>query len=208
MNNQGDERQTSVTRVTNSKKSDEHPLMSFTAVMSHQAMAEAFINELVRVAQRIIPDRDISPQDLVSILQVAMADRVEPSITMVGGRHLRARISEQVSRARRYNEPFSLLVLHLDNVTSSDDYEAIVDTLRERMRQTDFLFLFKVRIVILLPHADEVACSTLVGRIKNLVENCLANRLTLQMSHLTYPHSDLVKASDVLDWTENQLRTV
>ena len=208
MNNQGGERTTSVTKVTNSKKQDDYPLMSFTAVMSHPNMAEAFINELTRIAQKMIPDREITGQDIYSIFQLAMTERIESTVTMVGGRHLRARITEQVSRASRYGEPFSILVLNLDNIDSPDDYEAIVDTLRERMRQTDFLFLFKVRVVILLPHTDEEACSTLVARIRILLENCLAHQPELKMAHLTIPHHDFSKTSQVLDWAENQLRIV
>lgn len=181
--------------------------MSFTAVTTHQAMAEAFVNELARIAQEMIPDRDITPEDLFTIMQVALSDRVENSVTMVGGRHLRARISEQVSRARRYKEIFSLIVLNLDDVGDPEDYEAIVDTLRERMRHTDLLFLFKVRIVIMLPHTDESACSMLVNRIRTLIESCMDRMPTISMSHLTYPHPELIKTSQVLDWAESQLRT-
>jgi hypothetical protein len=76
------------------------------------------------------------------------------------------------------------------------------------MRQTDFLFLFKVRIVILLPHTNEKACGNLIGRIRTLLDNCLANMPQLQMTQLTFPHHDFVKASQVLDWAENQLRTI
>ncbi len=207
MTDQGGERPTAVTKISQSKRTSSHPIMSFTAVMTHQTMAEAFVNELARMAQGIIPDRDITPEDLYTIMQVALSDRVENSVTMVGGRHLRARISEQVSRARRYKEIFSLIVLNLDHIGDAEDYEAIVDTLRERMRHTDLLFLFKVRIVIMLPHTDESACSMLVNRIRTLIEACMDKMPKIAMSHLTYPHPELIKTSQVLDWAETQLRT-
>ena len=205
MNSKGSDQPTAVTKISSSQKSDSHPLMSFTAVMTHQAMAEAFINELTRVAQKIIPDRDVTPHDIFNICQLALNDKIENSVTMVGGRHLRARITEQVSRARRYKEPFSLIAMNLDNISTPEDYESIVDTLRERMRHTDLLFLFKVRIVILLPHTEENSCSLLVGRIRTLIEQCLDKIPKIDMHYLTYPHPDMVKTSQILDWAENQL---
>lgn len=181
--------------------------MSFTAVTSHKAMAEAFVNELTRVAKQIIPERPLSAEDIVNICQIALQDKPDQSITMVGGRHLRARISEQVSRAKRYKEPFSLVVLNLANLTDKDDYDAIVDTLRERMRMTDLMFLFKYRIALLLPHTAKDACDILINRIQELIKICLVNMPNIDVTALTCPHPDFTRTSDVLDWAENQLRS-
>jgi hypothetical protein len=201
------DRPTSVTKVTSTKKDNEVPLMSFTAVTSHQAMAEAFVTELARAASEIIPDRVMTAEDIVKVCQVALEDKPDRSITMVGGRHLRARISEQVSRANRYKEPFSLIILNLTNISEREDYDSIVDTLRERMRQTDLMFLFKHRIVLLLPHTEKAACRQLVDRITTLIKSCLVNVPQISSTTLTFPHRELTKTADLLDWTENQLRS-
>jgi hypothetical protein len=181
-------------------------MMSFTAVMSHQAMAEAFVNEVLRIAQQLIPDHAITAEELLSIVQGALNGHGNRSITMVNGRHLRARISEQVSRARRYNETFSLLVLNLDKIQDLDDYEAIVDTLRERMRKTDLIFLFKHRIVLLLPHTDTGPCEHLRERIQVLVKECMSSVPEIPITTLTFPNEIMTKTIHVLDWAENRLR--
>ena len=181
--------------------------MSFTAVTSHQAMAAAFVNEILRAAQVLIPDRDLTAEDLMSIFQRAIYDDKERTITMVSGRHLRSRISEQVSRARRYHEPFSLVVLKMEVEMSKEDYEAVVDTLRERMRQTDLIFLFKHRIVLLLPHTERDACHILEERIQSLIKNCLSDHPPVDTARMTFPNADIDKGMDVLDWAENQLRS-
>ena len=198
---------TVITKVSASRKTAEHPMMSFTAVMSHQTMAEAFVNELLRVAQKLIPDHAITAEELFSIVQRALYDQGGRSITMVNGRHLRSRISEQVSRALRYKETFSLLVLNLDRILSADDYEAIVDTLRERMRKTDLIFLFKHRIVLLLPYTQTEPCELLKHRIQSLIKECMSAAPEIPISGLTFPNPNMTKAMQVLDWAENNLRS-
>jgi hypothetical protein len=197
---------TAVTKIAGSHRPPSIPLMSFTAVTSHQAMASAFVNELLRAAQTIIPDRELHAEDLVSILQRALYDEKDHNITLVSGRHLRSRISEQVSRAKRYNEPFSLIALNLDSIVDHLDYEAVVDTLRERMRQTDLIFLFRSRIVLLLPHTEKAACRMLEERIQTLLKTGLAQVPKITLSNMTFPNPELERGMDVLDWAENQLR--
>lgn len=197
---------TAVTKILKNRRSGDYPIMSYTAVTSHQAMAEAFVNEILKISQHIIPDHTLVAEDLMNIFQLALDTRNDRSITMVSGRHLRARISEQVSRAQRYHEPFSLLVLNLDGVTEPEDYEAIVDTLRERMRQIDLIFLFKSRIVLLLPHTSVEPCKILLERIQLLLRECSDTIPQITISHLTFPIESMTNDMDVLDWVENRLR--
>ena len=199
-------RTTEVTNLARQKDSVEPPLMSYTAVTSKRTMAEAFINELIRFGQRILPEREISIEDVMGICKVAL-NREDHGITMIEGRHLRARITEQLSRAQRYQESFSLIVLKFDIIESIAAYESIVDTLSERMRRTDLMFLFKSRIILLLPHTDEEACRTLDKRIRCLMDSCLRDiSQAVTFNDLTFPGS-VFKASQVLDWAEDQLRT-
>jgi hypothetical protein len=208
MDNTGNDNPTAVTRLSRgSQKSTNHPIMSFTSVTTHQAMADAFVKEVLRIAQNIIPDKELNIEDLITIFQRALYDDKERSITMVSGRHLRSRISEQLSRARRYNEPFSLVVLNLNSITDREDYDAVVDTLRERMRQADLIFLFKYRIVLLLPHTEKDACLLMEDRIRSLLQASIAGRPPLETTHITFPSPEMKSGMDVLDWAENQLRT-
>lgn len=205
--NDREENTTAVTKVLKNSSSSGHPIMSYTTVTSHQAMAEAFVNEILRNSQHLIPDHTLTAEELMAIFRLALDTNNDRSITMVSGRHLRARIAEQVSRAQRYREPFSLLVLNLDGVTDTEDYEAIVDTLRERMRQTDLIFLFKYRIVLLLPHTSMEPCKILLERIQLLLKECSDTIPQITIGHLTFPNPSINNAMEVLDWVENILRS-
>jgi len=197
---------TTVTRSREVRGSGEYPIMSYTAVTSHQAMAEAFIKELLRVGQRIMPDKELTTEDILAICHLAL-DHSERGAVILEGRHLRFRISDQISRAERYKETVSLLVLKLDNIANPSIYDAIVDTLCERMRKTDLLFLFRQRIALLLPHTDLVSCQKLHERVESLLKATLEESSKIDMSSLTYPSEQITAGTQVLDWMEDQLRT-
>ncbi len=197
---------TMVTRRRDTQGSAEVPMMSYTAVTSHQTMAEAFMKEVVRLGQRMLPDHDLNIEDVLSICHLALK-RKERGVVMLEGRHLRGRIGEQVSRADRYKEPFSLLVLNLDGLNDMITYDSVVDTLCERMRKTDLMFLFKYRIVLILPHTENKACEILSHRIQHLLEETVVSKPLPEFARLTYPDENILKTSQVLDWTEDQLRS-
>ena len=197
---------TTVTRSREVRGSGEYPIMSYTAVTSHQAMAEAFIKELLRVGQRIMPDKELTTEDILAICHLAL-DHSERGAVILEGRHLRFRISDQISRAERYKETVSLLVLKLDNIANPSIYDAIVDTLCERMRKTDLLFLFRQRIALLLPHTDLVSCQKLHERVESLLKATLEESSKIDMASLTYPSEQISAGTQVLDWVEDQLRT-
>jgi hypothetical protein len=98
-------------------------------------------------------------------------------------------------------------VLNLDSVEDIEDYEAVVDTLRERMRQTDLIFLFKHRIVLLLPHTAASACQVLLDRIQALLKKAIDGLPDLPFNRLTFPNDTMVESMEVLDWAENKLRS-
>ena len=198
------------TKVAKNKESGtaDHPLMSFTAVTTHKSMAAAFVKELIKAGQRMLPDKDLSPEDLLTICHVAL-DKREHGAIMLEGRHLRGRIGEQLSRAQRYKEPFSLLVLKFESGITPITYDAIVDTLCERMRDTDLMFLFKYRVVLLLPHTAQEAVQKLSTRILGLLETNVewpANLGRLEMATATFPDPEFHTASKMLDWAEDQIR--
>ncbi|MBW2277471.1 MAG: hypothetical protein JRF63_08265 [Deltaproteobacteria bacterium] len=198
---------TVVTRVTNKDEDTrEHPLMSFTAVTSHQSMAEAFVRELIAVGQRMMPDHDLSVPDLATICHVAL-DKGEAGITMLEGRHLRGRVGEQISRANRYDETFSLIALKFSERPDPAAYDSVVDTLCERMRKSDLMFMFKTRLILVLPHTPKEPCQMLQGRIGGLLEAAFTPPPTVDMAGMTYPDPEIEKGNEVLDWCEDQIRT-
>jgi hypothetical protein len=197
---------TVVTRVSSQEKPREHPRMSITAVTSHQSMAEAFVRELIAHGQRLVPDHDLTLADLATICHVAM-DKGEAGITMLEGRHLRGRVGEQISRANRYDEPFSLIALKFSERPKPAVYDSVVDTLCERMRKSDLMFLFKTRLILVLPHTPKEACEMLKGRIKGLLEAAYSPPPEIDMAGTTYPDPEIEHANEVLDWCEDQLRT-
>jgi hypothetical protein len=97
--NEREDNTTAVTKVLRNRHSSDHPIMSFTAVISHQAMAEAFVKELLKTARELVPDHNISAEELLSIMQCALNEHDNHSITMVSGRHLRARVSDTTNRS-------------------------------------------------------------------------------------------------------------
>jgi len=199
---------TVVTKVTKDKDTaEQHPMMSFTAVTSHRTMAEAFIRELLTTGQRIMQDHDLTVEDLVSICHVAL-DKRDEGMVMLEGRHLRSRVSEQVSRANRYDEEFSLMSVRFESVPEENAYDAMLDTLAERMRNTDMLFMFKSRMVIMLPHTPKEPCEMLSDRVRGLIDQAFANNAPpIEINWMTYPDPQIERSSEVLDWCEDQLRT-
>jgi hypothetical protein len=197
---------TVVTRVTAKKDSDAHPMMSYTAVTSHREMAVAFVRELLRHGNRIMNDHELTIEDLVAICHLAL-ERRETGVMMLEGRHLRARVGEQISRADRYNEPFSILFLKLNASLDRSGYDSVIDTLCERMRKTDMMFIFKSRLALILPHTQKDPCAVLAGRIRQLLEAAVASGIIDDIPTLTYPDPEITARSQVLDWAEDQLRS-
>jgi hypothetical protein len=198
---------TVVTRVTSGKKdTDTHPMMSYTAVTSHREMAVAFVRELLRHGNRIMNDHELTIEDLVTICHLAL-ERRETGVMMLEGRHLRARVSEQISRADRYKEPFSLIILKLNASLDRSGYDSVVDTLCERMRKTDLMFIFKSRLALILPHTQKEQCCMLAQRVQQLLETAVATGIIDAIPTLTYPDPEITARAHVLDWAEDQLRT-
>jgi len=182
------------------------PMMSYTAVSSHPAMAEAFVNQIIRLANQMVSDHELTALELMKICQFSLSRR-ESSRSVEQGRHLRRRIKEQISRADRYREPFSMIAFRLDNVGPQSEYDSIVDTIFERVRQTDLIFLFKTRVLLILPHTVKESRDVLRKRIYQLLETTLAEHAVIEYDEMTYPDPRFKKGTEVLDWSEDQLRT-
>ena len=102
-----------------------------------------------------------------------------------------------------------LLVLKFETGITPITYDAIVDTLCERMRDTDLMFLFKYRVVLLLPHTAQEAVQKLSSRILALLENNVEwseDLGRLEVASATFPAPEFNTAAKMLDWAEDQIR--
>jgi hypothetical protein len=182
----------------------EFPSMSYTAVTSNREMAGGFTRYLLAAAGRMVP-REWSVQDLSDILTFVLEGGDSP-VQFIEGRYLRKRIREQVARADRYAEPFSMLVLRMEEEPGREDVqESLVDVLTERLRRSDMVFLYRHRIAILLPHTPAAVLSRLQERIRRLAEASLGLK-EIGFEAASYPGEEFGRPDDVLDWVEDRLR--
>lgn len=181
------------------------PLMSYTAITSDREMAGAFVRMIVAAACKMVPNRQWSASDVRDVIAFALEGGVDP-VPLLEGRYLRKRLKEQLARAERYQEPFSLMFIVLPEETDAGQIQALVDLLMERLRRSDMLFLYRHRIAIVLPHTNEKAAEGLIARITNLASATMGADLRLDFHTRTYPHPGFKHPTEVLDWAEDELR--
>jgi len=181
------------------------PLMSYTAVTTDREMATSFVRQLLQASSKMIPTREWSAQDLRDILGYVLEGGVDPVPTLEG-RYLRKRLKEQLARAERYQEPFSLMFVNLSDNADTIHHQGLVDLLMERLRRSDMVFLYRRRVAIILPHTNEKAAEGLVARIRTLATATIPPEVTIDMLVRTYPSAEFGHPSEVLDWAEDQLR--
>jgi hypothetical protein len=181
------------------------PLMSFTAVSTDREMASSFVRQLLHAAGKMIPTREWSTQDLRDILTFVLEGGVEP-VPMLEGRYLRKRLKEQLARAERYQEPFSVMFVSVAETADSIHHQSLIDLLMERLRRSDMVFLYRRKAAIILPHTNEKAAEGLIARIRSLAKATIPPDVDMELLVRTYPGSDFGSPSEVLDWAEDQLR--
>lgn len=181
------------------------PLMSYTAVTTDREMATSFVRQLLQAASKMIPTREWSTQDLRDILGYVLEGGADPVPTLEG-RYLRKRLKEQLARAERYQEPFSLMFVSLSENADTIHHQGLVDLLMERLRRSDMVFLYRRRVAIILPHTNEKAAEGLIARIRSLATATIPPEVTIDMLVRTYPSAEFGNPAEVLDFAEDQLR--
>lgn len=179
--------------------------MTYTNVTSEGDLAAELVHHILGFCERLIPDRKLTIEDLITICHAAL-NTESGGVRLLEGKFLRGRISEQLSRSRRYGETFSMLAIKLSPKTTSSQYEALIDVLRERLRTSDAVFTFKRRIILLLPHIDEASTLMLIRRVQGLVDASFRATPILGIEKLCFPDPSITRSSQVLDWAEDQLR--
>lgn len=181
------------------------PLMSYTAITTDREMATSFVRQLLQAASKMIPTREWSAQDLRDILGFVLEGGVDPVPTLEG-RYLRKRLKEQLARAERYSEPFSLMFVSLGENADAIHHQGLVDLLMERLRRSDMVFLYRRRVAIILPHTNEKAAEGLIARIRTLAAATIPPEVAIETLVRTYPSAEFSHPAEVLDWAEDQLR--
>ncbi|NMC69066.1 MAG: hypothetical protein GYA57_03240 [Myxococcales bacterium] len=181
------------------------PLMSYTAITTDREMATSFVRQLLQAASKMIPTREWSAQDLRDILGFVLEGGVDPVPTLEG-RYLRKRLKEQLARAERYSEPFSLMFVSLGENADAIHHQGLVDLLMERLRRSDMVFLYRRRVAIILPHTNEKAAEGLIARIRTLAAATIPPDVAIETLVRTYPSAEFSHPAEVLDWAEDQLR--
>lgn len=181
------------------------PQMSYTAIMSSREIAGSFLRYLLSAASKMIP-RQWTAQDLQDILSFVIEGGESP-VQFIEGRYLRRRIQEQIVRAERYHEPFSLMVLKPEEQPDQETYAGLVDLLTERLRRSDMVFLYKRKVAIVLPHTPGTVLERLIDRINKLsaASESLKN-IKLNFANAYYPSDAFTTPYEILDWVEDELR--
>lgn len=99
---------------------------------------------------------------------------LDPSTGLYDRRTMWSRLAEEVSRARRYNYPLSLMLIRLktDNGQSVDHLvQQLAKLLKRDTRSVDFLARYSEdAFALLLPCTDEAGALRLAERIHRLME--------------------------------------
>ncbi|MBN2527907.1 MAG: hypothetical protein JXR76_16075 [Deltaproteobacteria bacterium] len=179
--------------------------MTYSAVTTQGALAAELVHHILGYCERLIPDRKLKIEDLITICHAAM-ETEKSGVRLLKGKFMRGRISEQLSRTKRYGETFSMIAIKLSNRTTNSQYDALIDVLRERLRASDVVFTFRQRIMLMLPHITEENTTQLIRRVKSLVDASFRSTPIVDVQTLSFPHPSLSRTSQVLDWAEDQLR--
>ena len=171
-------------------------------------LAARFARELADLAGEVIPGRRWSVEDLRDILEAAVRGRRAEGVRVVEGRYFRKRVREQCALAERYGDPFGVVVLALHAEPRDGVYQSVLDAVAERLRRTDMAFLYKRRFALVLPRIQRDAIDPLVARVRELIDQGAGAGIVEAAHTLVYPDDRYGDTQAVLDWAEDQLRTV
>jgi hypothetical protein len=173
-------------------------------ICADPVLAQRFVRRLAEAAREISPGRAWSIEDLRDVCEAAVRGPRVEGVGVFEGRYLRKRLREQCALAERYGDPFSVVVLTFAEIPDGVTYESALDAVIERLRRSDMVFVYKRRLVLVLPRVRSGALAPLVGRVVALVGD--STGLGVATATLSYPDPAVSETQAVLDWIEDRLR--
>ena len=171
-------------------------------------LAQRIARQIVELAEDVIPGRRWSVEDVRDILDSAVRGRRDQGVRIVEGRYFRKRVREQCALADRYGDPFAVVVIALHTEPQEGVYQSVLDAIVERLRRTDMVFLYKRRFALVLPRMRTESLAPLVERVRELIQVGAGEGVIENIESIVYPDADHAETQSVLDWAEDQLRTV
>ena len=171
-------------------------------------LAQRIARQIVELAEDVIPGRRWSVEDVRDILDSAVRGRREQGVRIVEGRYFRKRVREQCALAERYGDPFAVVVIALQTEPQEGVYQSVLDAIVERLRRTDMVFLYKRRFALVLPRMRPESLAPLVERVRELIQVGAGEGVIENIESIVYPDAQHAETQSVLDWAEDQLRTL
>lgn len=171
-------------------------------------LAQRIARQIVELAEDVVPGRRWSVEDVRDILDSAVRGRRDQGVRIVEGRYFRKRVREQCALADRYGDPFAVVVIALHTEPQEGVYQSVLDAIVERLRRTDMVFLYKRRFALVLPRMRRESLAPLVERVRELIHVGAGEGVIENIESIVYPDAHHKDTQSVLDWAEDQLRTV
>jgi hypothetical protein len=182
------------------------PVFDFESISKEQKSAERFVRRLLDAAALLVPDREWTEEDLREIIELAGASATD-AVPVLSARQYRKRLREEATRADRYKQTFSTMIVRLAEKGEDEDYASVLDALIERLRKTDLVFLYKRHVAILLPHTGAPVLITLVGRIRALIAAVASvDADEIGIASCSYPSREMPSAETLLVWADGNLK--
>ena len=171
-------------------------------------LAQRFARRLAELSSQVLPGRTLSIEDVRDVFEAAVRGRPEDSVRIVEGRYFRKRVREQCGLADRYGDPFAVVVVSVRPEPQPGAYESVLDAIVERLRKTDMVFLYKRRFALVLPRMRDEAVPPMLDRLRELIAVGAGEDVLEKVEWLVYPNPEHADTQSVLDWAEDQLRTI
>lgn len=190
---------------------------------------ESFSQGEIRLCQVIanIAGNALTNAHLFESMEIANLELEKLAITdgLTGAynhRHFRTRLEEEFSRAKRYKNPLSCLMLDIDHFKNINDafghaqgdvvLKEITDAIRNSARKIDIVARYGgEEFVVLLPHTDKEGAFIHAERIREAVkgnrcsdgDTCMM--VTVSLGVATFPSPDVNSADDLVGKADNAL---
>lgn len=176
--------------------------------------------ETVALYSAVAIERRIYYQSAISLKKISITD---PLTSLLNRRYFEERIAEELERSRRHVQPFSLIIIDIDNFKGFNDTyghlhgdEALRNTamgIRKCIRVIDIAARYGgEEFAVILPTTDKVEAMIIGKRIRDEIDKMSipirgkenAARLTISLGIATYP----VDASTIDDLINNADRAL